>query len=405
MNSNNNLVRKPNKEEADFDEEEDIELDDNDEKKSVTHQENAKKRMFKIMGIILAGTAILLLILFIMSLFTNKKYDYDQIEDVLQKAAESYFKDYPDYLPSEDGSVVEVDSSNLVAAGKMKELSEYTGEEVACTGTVQVEKSGSEYLYMPYLNCGDSYTTVELYKKILEDEVVTSGDGLYSNNGSYTYRGEYVDNYVQLDKTLWRVVKVTSDNRLVLISNTGIEESKPWDDRYNESALYDAGINAYKVSRVKEYLDKLYNGTNDDEEILFSNKDRAKMTYHNLCVGKRSPSSDAKDNSLECSDVFKDQKLSLLTLSDYLYASLDPNCVSASTKSCRNYNYLATQFEWWLATGNSDDSSSVFKVDRNGTPKSDTAATYATVRPVIYLSDKTLYKSGKGTLKKPYKVK
>jgi hypothetical protein len=47
----------------------------------------------------------------------------------------------------------------------MKELSEYTQEGVVCSGTVQVEKTGTDYLYTPYLNCGENYATVELYKK------------------------------------------------------------------------------------------------------------------------------------------------------------------------------------------------------------------------------------------------
>ena len=51
------------------------------------------------------------------------------------------------------------------------------------------------------------------------------------------------------------------------------------------------------------------------------------------------------------------------------------------------------------------DTYSVFKVDRFGQPAKDTSSTYATVRPVVYLNSRVLYKSGEGTLEKPYKVK
>ena len=403
MNTDRNLVKKEKKEEDEF-EEEDIELEE-DVKPSKTHQESVKKRMITLMGIIIIGTVILLFFLYIISLFTARKYEYSDIENVLQKAAISYFEDYPDSLPKEEGSIVEIDHTNLVAAGKMKNLVEYTGDDVACSASVQVEKISTDYIYTPFLNCGDDYSTTELYKKVLQDDLVSSGDGLYSNNGSYIYRGEHVNNYVKLDESLWRIVKVTSDNNVVLISDKGISKIKTWDDRYNETTLYASGINSYSVSRVKEYLDKLYAGTNDDEEVLFSNKDRSRMAYHKVCIGKRSKTSESKDNSIECKEVLNNQKLSLLTLSDFMYASIDPNCKNADTKSCRNYNYLVSSYEWWLATGDSDTTTKVYKIESSGSIKSENAAMYACVRPVIYLNDKVLFKSGKGTLEKPYTVK
>ena len=56
-----------------------------------------------------------------------------------------------------------------------------------------------------------------LVKKIVnDDDIVTSGDGLYSRGGAYYFRGEYVNNYVKMDNSLWRIVKVTSDDNVVL---------------------------------------------------------------------------------------------------------------------------------------------------------------------------------------------
>ena len=410
MNGNDNLVKKQKKDEEEFEEEiEEIE-DDFEEKPSKTknsYQDSAKKKMIMVMGFIVGGAIILILILFILSLFTKKNYEYEDIEEILVNAAEGYFKDYPDSLPKEDGSIVEIDSSNLTAAGKMKDLSEYLQEGVACTGTVQVEKSGSEYLYTPFLNCGDNYSTVELYKKIVNDEdIVTAGDGLYSKGSSYYYRGEHVNNYVKMDKSLWRIVKVTGDDNIVLINETGLEYTQPWDNRYNESRLYESGINSYSISRMREYLERIYKEpVEDDGELILSKKDKAKLVSYNVCTGKRAPTSETKDNTEECKEVVRDQKLGLLTLSDYLYASLDPNCKSANTRSCMNYNYLSIDDEWWLVTANSTDTSTAFKVDRDGVVKADITATYSKVRPVIYLNSKVLLKKGSGTEKDPYVLK
>lgn len=407
MNTNNNLVRKPNKDEEIIEEEEAIELEEDSKSKKDSYHDSAKKKMIKMMGIILGGTVVLLLILFIISLFTSKKYDYGDIEDILTNAAKSYFADFPESLPKDEGSVVEIDSSNLVAAEKMKDLSEYLPDGDVCSGSVKVEKSGSLYLYTPYLNCGDKYSTTELYKKIIDDDnIVTSGDGLYPRNGSYYFRGEKVNNYVKMDESLWRIVKVTADDNVVLINAEGLDFAQPWDDRYNESRYYESGINVYGVSRIREYLERIYSKpVKDDGELILSKSDKSKLVSFNVCTGKRDENSESNDNSLECAETLKEQKIALLTLSDYMYASLDPNCKNANTKSCTNYNYLAIDDEWWLVTANSQDSSTAFKVEKDGSLKVDNANTYSVVRPVVYLNSKVLLKGGKGTLDKPYVLK
>lgn len=407
MGINFNIVKKPkNDEDVEEEKVEKEELDEDDDE-SVGY--DPRKKMFRFMGIIIGVMILLLLILFIASLGGKKSkgYSYSEIEGILEKAGKEYFKAHKDYLPEDDGLVVEVDSSNLVAEGYMKELSTYTKDNVKCTGSVSVENESGDYLYTPSLNCGGSYSTISLASKILSDnDTVTSGYGLYSNNGSYVFRGENINNYVMLGKSLWRIVKITSNDNVVLINENGAGFSHSWDDRYNEEKAYEAGINSYKASRVKEYLEKIYSNPNKDEdEEILSKKDKTRLVEYNLCIGKSTMNNEDKSNSSECQDVFKDQKLGLLTLSDYLYASVDPNCKSASTRSCKNYNYLVINDSWWLVTASTKDSSSVFEVGRDGEVKETDAFDYALVRPVIYLNSDIMYKSGKGTLEKPYKVR
>ncbi len=398
-------------EEEEFEEEQDMEIDidqlADDNVKSRSSETAAKSKMMKFMGIILIITIILLVILFIISNASPKSYTYDQIETILEKAAISYFKDHPESLPQNEGSIIEIDSSNLVAEGKMKELSEYTGEDVACTGTVQVELAGSEYLYTPYLNCGEAYSTVELYKKIVDQGVVTSGYGLYANKGSYVFRGEKVNNYVKLDNNLWRIIKITPNNNIVLISNELVGYGNVWDDRYNEGKTYEAGINQYSVSRMHDYLDKIYKNPSKDEEdkeYILSKYDKTKIVSFDLCIGKRSQKSEGKDNTIECSKKMRNQRIGLLTVSDYINASLDPNCKSVSSMSCGNYNYLSQIGAWWLITADKDDSSQVYEVNQSGKIVSQPASNYTGVRPVVYLNSRVLYKTGTGTLKHPYDI-
>ena len=84
-----------------------------------------------------------------------------------------------------------------------------------------------------------------------------------------------VDNYVKLDNSLWRIVKITANDEVVLISQDGAGYATAWDDRYNEAKEYDAGINQYGVSRMREFLNKLYTNPShdaEDGEYLLSKK-------------------------------------------------------------------------------------------------------------------------------------
>lgn len=413
MAINFNIVQKPKEEdEEEKDElldEDELELEEDDNSSSNNKGMDPKKKLYRLMGIIVVVFIVFLLIIFVASLASNgsRSYSYSDIEKVMKNAAISYFKDNPDLLPEEEGDVIEIDSSNLTAAEKMKDLSEYLKEGDACSGTVQVEKTASGYLYTPYLNCGDNYSTVELANKILEnEEIVTSGYGLYSTKAGHVFRGENVNNYVQLDKALWRIVKITSNNNIMLISADVVGSSTSWDNRYNPDKKYESGINIYANSRVRESLDKIYaNPEERRNELILSNKDKKKLVSFNLCTGKRLINNDTKDNSVECSEVLKDQEYGLLTLSDFMYASVDENCKIASDRSCKNYNYLVIRKDWWLVTANAADTSTVYKVSGNGVVKGEDGCYYAYIRPVIYLNSKTLYKSGNGTLEKPYKVR
>lgn len=412
MGINFNIVKKPKKdEEEELEEEIEVEQDDDDDSDTKSKGYDPKKKMIKFMGIIVVVMIVILIILFVVSSLNNKKtntYSYSEIESILEKAAKDYYKDNPSSLPQDDDYSVSITDTELAAAGKMNELSEYaTVDGVVCTGTVTVQKEDDEYLYSPVLNCGDKYTSVLLSAKVINDnDVVSSGDGLYSRGGEYIFRGENVNNYVKLGKSLWRIVKIDSDESAILINEEGAGYTTPWDDRYNETKKYEAGINNYSVSRVKDYLDKVYKNPDvDQNQEVLSKKDKTMLVTYDLCVGKKASDSEDKKNTEECKQKMRDQKYGLLTLSDYLYASVDPNCKSAATKSCKNYNYLIIKGDWWLMTASTENTYDVYAVKRTGMVEKVPASNYALARPVIKLNSNVLFKSGKGTLEKPYKVK
>ncbi len=385
----------------DFDLEDDLEESSDNKQNS----EDLKKFIIKLMVIIGGGVLLLILILSISSAFTKKIYTYEQIEEIMVNAAKSYLNENPSHLAMADTKIIEVPVANLVASGKMYSLSEYVAEGVSCTGSVTVAKVGTEYVYTPNLNCGDSYSSTPLYTKVLQDSpITTSGYGLYSMNGEKVFRGENVNNYVQMEKALWRIVKINSDNSITLIKETQVGFTAPWDNRYNESVGYNVGVNVYATSRIKEYLETAYN-TEKEDEIFLSANDKAKLISYDLCVGSRATNSKTNTNAIECQIKSASQKLGLLTVSDYINASVDPNCVTAENQSCQNYNYLVQNYNWWLGTPVTNTTDRAYSVSVKGEIKSSTTADYYGVRPVIKLSPTVAITGGTGTSTDPYVIK
>ena len=380
-------------------------VDDASKSSSSSHKndDGFKKRIMIFVMIVIGIVLVLFLVVFLLSFFTNRNLSYSEIEDVMTNAAVSYFEDHPNRLPESTTQRVEIDVDTLVAEEYMKDLTTYTGEEVSCSGKVSVKMNGDDYLYIPELECGDDYQTQAL-KDVLTKNVVTNGYGLYQVGNSYVFRGEDVRNYLQLDQSLWRIVKITETGDFVLILEDEVTPSVPWDDRYNSTVGYSIGINDYAASRIKDTLEDLYH-SKDEESMILSDNDRSRLVPFDLCIGKRDEASTAVDNSLECNSTLPDQNIGLLTASDYMVASIDPNCTTITNRACQNYNYLAADYEWWLITGLSNSTSNVFGVDRIGVGTSEAASSYMAPRAVVVLDGDALYQSGRGTLNKPYKIK
>lgn len=355
-----------------------------------------QKKLVKYIIFGVVGLVLLFVILFIIKLIIGNKLPFDKIEAKMVKAADSYYKANPDLLPESEVSATELNVTTLAEAGYMKPLEKYLDEEVSCTGKVMILKNGSYYTFVPKLNCGGDYTTNSLVKKITsKSNIVESGDGLYEENGEYIYRGEKLNNYVSFAGKNWRIIKITKDNEIRLIQDDFFEQ-QDWDNRYNDSQRSNSGINDYNVSRIKDDLAEIYNGT------TFSATDKAKIVPKNLCIGKRAENDTTKDGSTECS-VLTDEllPLGLLQANEYLVSSLDSGCTDLTKKQCTNYNFLANyERHYWTLTGNSANTAHVYYIDR--LPQSLNASSYAVIKLVINVSGEVNYIKGNGTLENPY---
>ena len=361
---------------------------------------NVNKKLFKYMFIVIGAFVGILLIIGITKLIIGNKLSYQKIEEKMQKATVEYLNDKDTELSLPTGNeVINVNVEDLVANKNIKELSKYVKDKnVTCTGNVVVRKQNDEYLYIPYLDCGDAYKTITLKDYIIEKKgIVDEGDGLYYLNNEYTYRGEYVNNYVSFAGQLWRILKIDSDGNIKLLQDE-TKVRKPWDDRYNVEVKSSVGINNYELSRVNKLLNDLY-------EEIFSNDDKKYITPKNLCVGKRFVGDTTKDGQTECAEILENQKIGLIQIDEYLRVSLDPNCTKVREGACQNYNYLSKyREEWWSITPNAVDTTNVYEI-YGGIANTSNASIYKLVRASIYLNNDVIYVSGDGSQENPYVFK
>ena len=360
---------------------------------------NVNKKLFKYMFIVIGAFVGILLIIGIVKLIIGNKLSYQKIEDKMQKATMEYLKDKDIDISLPTGNeIITVEVDDLVANKNMKELSKYLkNKDTKCSGHVIVRQQNSEYLYIPYLDCGEAYKTSTLKDYIIANQgIVESGDGLYTINNEYIYRGEYLNNYVSFAGQTWRILKIDVDGNIKLLQ----DETKlrnVWDNRYNVEAKSSVGINNYELSRINKALNDLYNSFSDD--------DKKYITTKVLCIGKRFIGDTTNDGKTECSELFEDQNIGLIQVNEFIMASLDSNCEKVRDGACQNYNYLSKYSgEWWTITPNAVDTHNVYQITR-GIINTSNSSISKLVRASIYLNNDVIYVSGDGSKESPYVFK
>ena len=364
------------------------------------------EKLKKPMLIACGGFVILFIFMFIISSCNRKVYTAKEFEEFLLAEAKTFYKNNVDTLPQENGKTT-LSISNIIDNQK-----EYIGSDLTCDGGIDVINNNGYYLYVSNVKCSDGYSSRNLSEHLINSDVVSSGNGLYSYNDYYIYRGDNVNNYVIFNNQLWRIVKINSNGTLRMIETDYMIKTKndemvfknnkrsssKWDDRYNVDKENSSGYNDYIHdginSRIKDYLEEVYKNEYSDEIKSY-------IVKQDLCIGKRSFTDSINDGSIECSNVLSEQNLGLLQLNEYINASLDPGCVNAESATCLNYNYL-TEFNttFWTMTAVSENSYEVYKIGSMITKA--TAKSNAVPKIVINLSREARFTTGDGTEENPY---
>lgn len=377
---------------------------------------------------------------------SDSEAGYLEMENRLQGAAIKYGEKNKRILPIKVEQVKKIQLSTLIANGLMNELHAVENPNVQCRGYVEITKRDLEkdsYRYTPFIKCGKYYQTKTIAEHIIEnEEIVTSGEGLYQvvvedeeptqteeekkeetttqneteeekettksneEQSMYYFKGEYPNNYIKIGDRLYRILEISPENNLKLLSTKRTEYTYEWDDRFNVEDDDYTGINDFSKSRLKENLNMLYANTDENEfELFFTDEEKNFIVSHDYCVGKKSFNDKTISDKAECS-VKEKLKVGLITLNDYYRTSIDKDCTANDKLACNNYNFLftLTEGEFFTLTANADNTSEVLMIDYGEiTPVK--AEKSKALYPVIYVDRNILYKSGTGSQEDPYIVR
>lgn len=368
---------------------------------------NALKKLDKkfliLVGLILGLPIFIIILLAILQGCGNSKITYEKYEEKMILALQNYSKDM-NSEPKLEGEMLSVDLSTLVEKGYIKSTEKLL-DDASCEGEVSVRRNGASvssndggYLnYIANLKCS-SYETTTLLEKVKEN-LVTEESGLYQVGAKYVFKGNKVNNHLNLAGKNYRIVSVDENGVLKLVKTDRETVSRIWDNKFNTETGKSSGKNIYKDSLMIDYL--LDDYTNVKK---IGNKAKKYIMAYDVCIGKRNSTDYTIDSNIDCSEVLEDQIVSLLNISDYANASLDSECTNLRAQSCNNYNYLnGVVSSTWTLNAVLDNSYEVLYLSA-GLMSLQPANDSNRYNIVIYIDGNQTYIGGDGTNESPYVI-
>lgn len=362
------------------------------------------KKTIKLLVGILAGFILFIIILFLIAGCNKHSYSYSELKEKMTLVADEYFKK-DENKPKNDGEEASYTLNQMINDGKIDSIEKlFDKKDYSCSGEVTAVNNDGNLLFTTILNCDDKEDdTVFLNNKVIADNLVTTGVGLYQNettNGTrYIFKGETKNNYINWNEELYRIIRINEDGtiRVMKFENDFITS---WDNRYNNNTLRSSGYNTYYLtdvnidSRIKEKL------KNDYDKL--SNESKKYIASQSLCIGERDVNESINDGTVECSKTLDNQKYGLLTVYEYLQATLDPNCNTISDRECKNYNWIAAAslYTWLITPVSGNDYEAYYLL--NNKIQVEECNNVNTYIPVFNITKKALYVSGDGTKTNPY---
>ena len=313
-------------------------------------------------------------------------------------------------------------TSNLEATNVQDAIDELYGKANSCT---KIDPALLE-----------TSPVINTYINLNSPEVVTSGNGLYSDNSEgftrFIYKGTSAgtNNYIYIkengENVLYRIYSIESDGTVKVIRDENVT-SMNFDvtdatrrkggyctyDYCNAWAAMTGFVNGTYTgdvagltgntgdSSIKEYIDNTYSATLDDYSKIVSKTWNISGTTRNR---------DTLENAI--ADEKKSTwngKIALLTASEYVRANTNTSSCGtlanlySNNSTCKSTNYLVRSSYWWLLSPNSGNRSTVLYVNSSSFVNLSNVSNSYGVRPSFYLCSGLTY-SGKGTSSEPYYI-
>ncbi len=280
-----------------------------------------------------------------------------------------------------------------------------------------------------------------------EETTLNMGEGLYQYNSKYYFSGADVNNYVEFNDEIWRIISIEEDGSVKIVKDTVVEvnkiaqyedNSKFWGNYlsdYHKNKIttegkvpFDIkgqrplditlensycistsnGCNAYDTgtfldlvvdnkSTIKKYLDEVY----------FSNmtqtaKEQVQNYTLNIGVVETNKKIDVVLNNEQANTSIS--YIGLLNISDYVYATQDTTCRNSFDKeACANSNWLKIpNYQFHLLNGKKiSGNAQIWTVSTAGKITSQDANNNFYLRPVVVLN-KNITATGTGNINDKY---
>lgn len=196
---------------------------------------------------------------------------------------------------------------------------------------------------------------------INKNKIVNDGDGLYFDDNNYIFKGKVDNNYIYYSGLLWRIIKISEDKTIKLVSDE-VLTTLYWDNTNDlESSTINTWINDKVLTKLshQEYLKDI-----------------------NICIDIL----DSVENK-ECEKYLNKQKIGFLSVNEYVEA-------------LGKQSFLNNGKTYWLS--NSDNNGNMWYVNNDGGVSNINSDGNYGIRTTILLKEGIVNISGDGTIDNPY---
>lgn len=217
-------------------------------------------------------------------------------------------------------------------------------------------------IYNPKSESGETLTN--LSSEILStSSIVFEGDGLYSSNGNYVYKGINVNNYILVNNMMFRIIRINMDKSIDIVL-----------DEYINKLSYSDNVVSYNESSIKKYLEEKFLPSIDSDILMETS----------ICLDPISELSEVNCENMGTTSI------SLLGITDFLNSMNDSKTyLSENGEYLWLYNHAKEKI--WHTNGSSIANSTPDKL-------------YG-IKPVLTLKNSNVYISGDGSYNNPYQIK